>query len=175
MSGDGFERIDRKPTRLSSVLALGAAALTTAASAYSPFAFVPCLLGGLVLVAGLAGGDQRAVTTAGGLLVVGVVLGGVVGAPVAPTLVGVTGALLAVDLGSTAVAVGDQLGRRAPTARLELVHATGSVLVGAGLVAGGLVVHETAAGSQPVTGVLGLVVAAVVLFVALRRIDPVPG
>ena len=175
MSGDGLERIDRKPTRLSSVLALGAAALTTAASAYSPFAFVSCLLGGLVLVAGLAGGDQRAITTAGGLLVVGVVLGGVVGAPVAPTLVGVTGALLAVDLGSTAVTVGDQLGRRAPTARLELVHATGSVLVGAGLVAGGLVVHGTAAGSQPVTGVFGLVVAVVVLFVALRRIDPVAG
>ena len=175
MSGDGLERIDRRPTRLSSVLALGAAALTTAASAYSPFAFACCLLGGLVLVAGVVGGDQRAVTTAGGLLVVGVLVGGVVGAPVAPTLVGVAGALLAVDLGSTAVTVGDQLGREAPTARLELVHATGSVLVGTGLVTGGLVVHEAAAEGQPVTGVFGLVVAVVLLFVALRRMNPVPG
>jgi hypothetical protein len=174
MSDDGLGRIDRAPTRLSSVLALGAAVLTTATSAYSPLAFVCCLVGGLVLAAGLAGGDQRAVTTAGGLLIVGVLAGGVAGAPVAPTLVGVTGAVLAVDLGSTALAVGEQLGRKAPTTRLELVHATGSVLVGLGLVTGGVVVHEAAAGSQPVTAVFGLVVAVVVLFVALRRMEPVP-
>jgi len=175
MSGGKLGRIDRAPARLSSVLALGAAVLTTATSAYSPLAFACTLLGGLVLAAGLASGDRTAVTTAGGLLVVGVLLGGVAGAPVAPTLIGVTGGLLALDLGGMALGVGDQLGREAPTARLELVHAAGSVLVGLGLVVGGLVVHETAAGGQPVTGVFGLVVAVVVLFVALRRINPVPG
>jgi len=174
MSGDQLGRIDRAPARLSSVLALGAAVLTTAASAYSPVAFACSLLGGLVLAAGLAGGNRSAVTTAGGLLVAGVLVGGVAGAPVAPALVGVTGALLAVDLGGMALAVGDQLGREAPSARLELVHATGSALVGLVLVAGGLVVHETAAGSQPVTGVVALVVAVVVLFVALRRMPPIP-
>lgn len=173
MSGDGLDRIDRAPSRLSSVLALVAAVVTTAASAYSPWAFGPSLLGGLVLAVGLAAGDRTAVTAGSGVLVAGVLVGGVVGAPVAPTLVGVTGALLAFDFGRTALAVGEQLGREAPTARLELVHATGSLLVGLGLVTGGMLVHGAAAGTQPTTAVFGLVVAAVVLLVALQRMNPV--
>lgn len=172
MSEDSLDRIDRAPTRTSSVLALGSAVVTTAATVYSPFAFACCLLGGLVLATGLAAGNRLAVTAASGILVAGVLVGGVAGAPVTPTVVGIAGALLAFDLGSTALAVGEQLGRGAPTLRLELVHAAGSALVGLALVAGALVVHEAAAGSQPVTAVFGLVVAVVFLLVALRRMTP---
>jgi hypothetical protein len=167
-------RIDHGPTRPSSALALVAAVTTTAAGVYSPVAFAGCLVGGLVLVTGLAAGEQRAVTTGSAILVVAVLTGGAAGAPIVATLVGVTGALLALDLGSTALSLGEQLGRRAPTLRLELVHATASTLVGLGIVTAGTAVHSAAAEEQPVTAVLGLVVAAVVLLLALRRVDTVP-
>jgi hypothetical protein len=170
---DPLDRIDRAPTRASSVLALCAAVLTTGAGLYSPFALGICLLGGLALAAGLAAGAQRGVTAGSGMLVTGALAGGLVGAPVLPTLVGVTGGLLALDLGSTALTLGDQLGRAAETLRLELLHAAAGGLVGLGLVVAGLAVHETATGGQPLTAVLGLVVAVVLLSAALRRVSPV--
>lgn len=168
-------RIDHAPTRPSSALALVAAVTTTAAAVYSPVAFAGCLVGGLVLVTGLGAGEQRAVTAGSAMLVVAALAGGASGAPVVATLVGVTGALLALDLGSTALSLGEQLGRQAPTLRLELVHATASTLVGLGIVTAGTAVHSTAAEGQPVTAVLGLVIAVVLLLLALRRIDAVPG
>ncbi len=167
-------RIDHAPTRPSSALALVAAVTTTAAAVYSPLAFAGCLVGGLVLVTGLAAGEQRGVTTGSAILVVAALAGGAAGAPVVATLVGVTGALLALDLGSTALSLGEQLGRRAPTLRLELVHATASTLVGVGIVTAGTAVHSAAVEGQPATAVPGLVVAVVVLLLVLRRIEAVP-
>ncbi|ERH08745.1 MAG: hypothetical protein J07HX64_00494 [halophilic archaeon J07HX64] len=172
MSAD--HRIDRAPTRPSSALALVAAVTTTVAGVYSPVAFAGCLLGGLVLVTGLAAGEQQAVTAGSAILVVAVLAGGSSGAPVVATLVGVTGALLALDLGSTALSLGEQLGRQAPTLRLELVHAAASTLVGLGIVAAGTAVHSVVVGEQPETAALGLVVAVVVLLLALRGIEVVP-
>ena len=126
------------------------------------------------MIGGLVAGEQRSVTDGSGILVVAALISGAAGAPVVATLTGVTGALLALNLGSTALSLGDQLGRQAPTLRLELVHAAASTLVGLGVVTAGTAVHSAAGDGQPTTAVLGLVVAVVVLLLALRRIDTVP-
>jgi len=167
------DRIDRSPTLLSSALALAAAVFAVAANADAPAALLTCLLGVLVLGAGLLTGRQFAVTPGAGLLVLGSLVGGTQGVPVLATLVGVAAGLLAFDLGSTAVALGEQLGREAETAQVELVHAVASTLVGGVFVGAGFAIREAASGGQPLSGVLGLVIAVLVLIAALRRADPI--
>jgi hypothetical protein len=172
----GTERVgpvDRSPTYLSSALALGAGAVATTAGTYSVVGLAGCVAGVLVLAAGLATGRQALVTLAGGTLVGGVLVGVAGGAPALAALVGVAAALLAFDFGSTAVGLGEQLGREAPTLRLELVHAVASTLVGLGFVFGGFAIHEIAAGGQPTSAVFGLALAVVVLLAALRHAGPV--
>lgn len=174
-TGDGVGRIDRRPTPLSSGLAVVAAASTAIASAYAPLALVSGLVGLLALVVGLAVGRQAAVTVGAGTLVVGVIAAGVSGAPVLATLVGTMSALLAFDFATTALGLGEQLGRGAPTAAVELLHAATSTLVGLGVVIVAFGLHEVAVGDQPVSAVLGLLLVVVFLVAALRRSDPTPG
>lgn len=172
---DGVGQIDRSPPRLSSALALLAGLCTAALSVAAPLALTGGLVGLLALALGLALGRQPLVTVGGGLLVAGVILAGVSGAPVLVTLVGTMTALLAFDLGTTALGLGEQLGRETPSAELELVHAAASTAVGLGVVAAGFLVHEVATGGRPVSVVFGLLVVVLVSVAALRRADPVPG
>jgi hypothetical protein len=174
MSAAETADIDRSPTYLSSGLAVVAAAVTTAtAGPFSIPGLVGCVAGVAVLAAGLATGRRRLVRLAGVALVGGVLAAGLVDAPVLATLVGLAGALLAVDFGTTAVDLGTQLGRETPTGRVELLHATTSTLVGAGFVSAGFAVNEFVTGGQPLSAVFGLVLTVVVLLAALRRAEPV--
>lgn len=166
------DRVDRSPTYLSSALALVAATVATAVSPASLPALTGCVTGTALLAVGLAVGRRLLVTLAGTTLVAGVLLGATAGAPVPFTLVGVAAALLAFDLGTTAVSLGEQLGREAATERLELVHAAASTLVGLAFVTAGYAVNEVATGGQPLSAVFGLVLAVLVLLAALRRVDP---
>lgn len=168
-----MNRITRAPTYLSSGLSLWAGLVATAAAAVqSDLALLLCLFGIVALGAGLATGTQPFVTVGAGALVAGAIAGGVAGAPALSALVAVTAAILAWDLGGTAIVLGEQLGRGAPTTRLELVHAGASATVGLVTVAAGFVVYETATGGQPVSGVVGLVLAVFVLIVGLRTLEP---
>ena len=168
-----MNRITRAPTYLSSGLSLGAALVAAAAMAVqSEIALLCCLVGVAALGGGLVTGTQPFVTAGALGLLAGTIAGGIAGAPPLATLVAVTGAILAWDLGGTAIVLGEQLGREAPTARLELFHAAGSTVVGVATVAVGFVVYETATGGQPVSGVFGLVLAVFVLLVGLRTLEP---
>ncbi len=167
------DRIDRSPTLLSSALALAAAVFAATANAGVTVALLTCVPGVVVLAAGLRTGRQVAVTAGTGVLVLGSLVGGTQGGTVLATLVGVAAGLLAFDLGSTAVALGEQLGRETDTVRVELLHAGASSLVGGVFVGAGFAIREVASGGQPLSGVLGLVVAVLVLIAALRRADPI--
>lgn len=168
-----MKRITRAPTYLSSGLSLSAALVAAAAMAVqSEIALLLCLVGIVALGAGLVAGIQPFVTVGAFGLVGGTIAGGVAGAPPLATLVAVTAAVLAWDLGGTAIVLGEQLGREAPTARLELLHAAGSGLVGIATIAAGFLVYETATGGQPVSGVFGLVLAVFVLIIGLRTLEP---
>ena len=165
--------VDRSPTYLSSALALVAAVVAATVSASSPVAVLGCVAGVAVLVAGLAAGRRGLVRLAGAVLVGAALVASAAGTPVLATLVGVTTALLAVDFGTTATDLGAQLGRQTPTARVELLHATTSLLVGFGFVLAGATTDAFVAGRQPSSAVLGLIVTVIALVVALRRADPV--
>lgn len=81
------------------------------------------------------------------------------GAPPSVTFAGVAAALVAWDLGETAVDLGSHLGTRAATRRAEVVHATGSLAVGAvGVILAALSVHLF--GPLAVPGAPGRAVAA---------------
>jgi hypothetical protein len=164
--------VERSPTYLSSGLALLTAAVTTVVSTTSLVAVAGCLAGVAVLFVALFTGRRALLKLAGAVLVAAVLVASG-STSVLATLVGVTAALLAVDFGTTAVDLGAHLGRQTPTGRVELLHATASTLVGAGFVLAGATVDALVSGSQPVSALLGLIVAVIVLVVALRRVGPV--
>ncbi|QLG60377.1 DUF7519 family protein [Halorarum salinum] len=69
---------------------------------------------------------------------------------------------LAWDLGENAVNVGEQLGRRATTRRLEAAHGAGSLLVGGVAVGAGTVVSDVGSSGLPLPA-LALLLASVLL------------
>lgn len=170
-----MNRLDRSASHLSGGLALGGATIaTTAIGPYGDLSLGLCIVGGLGLAVGLAFSRQSLITAGSGTLVAAVLLAGTGGAPVIATLVGITATLLAWDFGTNALEVGAQLGQAAPTARLELVHASASTLVGLVVITVAYLVYELAAGGQPVSAVFGLLLAVLILLAAIRRVEVLP-
>jgi hypothetical protein len=158
----------RLPTRLAGGASVGAALVALAASGrYAWPAFVVGTVGLALLVLGLVRGERGPLTLGAAGLAAGGIVAGARGAPVGPTLAGVTFAVLAWDAGGTAVSLGDQLGRDAETARLEAVHLAGSAAVAAVTAAVGYGVYRAATGGRPVAALLLLLLAAVLLLATL--------
>lgn len=132
--------------------------------------FGPGTVGLAVLAVGLFVFASRRLVKAGtGLLFLSVLTVGVVRQPPLATLLG-SGVLtvLAWDAGENAIGLGDQLGRRASTYRVEAVHLGGTALVGALAVAGGRLVTDLGSPGLPLGAFLGLVTALVLLAGALH-------
>lgn len=163
-----MREIDRSPARLSRLVSVVAALLALVASGlYSWPALAVGASGLLLLVAGLVRGAREPVTGGAFCLFGSAIIAGTGGAPVAPVLVGVTAAVLAWDIGGSAISVGAQLGRDADTVRLETVHITASALVGAVVAGAGFGLYRAGPGEQPVVALALLVIAAVLLVQAL--------
>jgi hypothetical protein len=128
------------------------------------------LVGGVGLVA-LVGGLSRGVDALVSLGVLGLVLGvlvaGAAGAPAELLLVSAAASAVAWDVADQAVSLGEQVGRRADTARAEFVHAAGSALVATVAVAAAYLVFRTVAGG-PVLALALLLLGAILLASVLR-------
>jgi hypothetical protein len=160
--------IDRAPTRLSRWVSVSAAFVALGASGfYSWPALAVGTLGLLLLVVGLVRGANAAVTTGAFGLFVGGIVAGVGSAPVVPVLVSVTFAVLAWDVGGSAISIGKQLGREADTIRIEAVHMTASGVVGVVTAGVGYGLYHTGTGEEPVVTLVFLLIAAVLLVEAL--------
>lgn len=162
--------VDRSPARLGRAASVGAGLLALlSVGLYSPPALAVGGAGLILLVVALfrERGSDAAVTVGASGLFAGAILAGARGAPVAPVLVSATAAVVAWDVGSSAIGVGEQLGRDADTRRLETVHATASVLVGAVTAGVGYGLYRAGTGGRPVAALALLVVAAVLLVEAL--------
>ena len=160
--------IDRSPARLSRSASIVTGLLALVASGlYSWAALAVGAFGLLLLVIGLVRESTASVTGGAFCLFVGSVVAGAQGAPVGPVLVGVTAAVLAWDVGGSAISVGAQLGRDADTVRLEAVHIAASTVVGAVVAGTGFWLYRAGAGGKPVLALVLLVVAAVLLVEAL--------
>jgi hypothetical protein len=160
--------VDRSPARLGRVASVGAGLLALVSTGlYSWPALAAGSLGLSLLLVGLVRGANGPVSGGAFSLFLGAVLAGAGGAPVLRTLVGVTAAVLAWDVGGNAIGVGAQLGREADTTRLEAVHVASSVAVGAAVAGAGFGLYRLGTGEQPTAVLVLLAVAAVLLVEAL--------
>lgn len=159
--------IDRSPPRPSSAVALGVGILGALALATSGVAVGLSALGVVAIGIGLYRGSHTAVTLGATGQFCGVLLAGLAGAPPEFLLISIAAAVVAWDVATFAIDLGDELGRAAETGRLELVH-TGSSAALAVVAAGFGVVVYRLAGGGPALAPVALLCGAVVLAVALR-------
>lgn len=161
--------ITRAPSLLSLSVSLLAATASLAAGATTASAGLPvAALGVVVLAVGLFRGSRRLVTAGGVFLFAALLLAGAAGASPAALVLGVLFAVLAWDVGEHGIVVGEQLGREADTTRVELAHAAVTLAVGATATAVGYGLYRAAAGGQPVTALVFLLLGLVALVAALR-------
>lgn len=160
--------IDRSATRPGSVIAVTAALIAFAAGgAFSWRGLAIAALGVVILGVGLARSRHDAVTIGAAALFAGVLVAGIQGTPTPALLVGAVATMLAFDSAGTAIDLGAQLGRSAPTHRLELVHAGGTLFVGTVAATAGWSLFQLSVGARPLTAPVLLLVAALCLAVAL--------
>jgi hypothetical protein len=162
--------IDRSPAQLSSALAVTAAAIAAGTSAFtSTIGLAVGTAGFLVVLAGVFRGSRRAVTLGSVALLVAALVGGLRADAPYLLLPGVMATVLTWDLGEQAINIGEQLGRAAETTQLEATHAAGSTVVAVGAGGLGYGIYLLSSGGKPVTALVFLLVAAVVLTSALRN------
>jgi len=123
--------------------------------------------GAVVLLYGARVGARRFVTIGGALGFAGAVVGAATGLPISLALVGGAGALIAYDTAEHAVTLGVDVGARAPVGQSALVHAFGSLVVASLAAAVGYGIYEVGPTSAPVTALVALLFAAVLLTYAL--------
>jgi len=165
--------IDRSPATTSVRLAVGAAVVATIAlAAGAPASLIATAPGLLALLGGLRAERRDVVAVGAGALFVGALLAGIGGAPVEITLLGAGLAVLAWDVAGNAFEMGAQMGRDASTREAELAHASGTAAVGLGAGGLGYALFAVAEGGRPLTAVVMLSFAAVLLASALRLRTP---
>lgn len=163
-----MNKINRSPTRLSSWVAVSAAFVALGSSGFYSWPALGIGTAGFVLlVVGVVRGMPGGVTIGAFGLFMGAIIAGVRGVPVIPVLISVTTAVLAWDIGGSAISIGNQLGRDADTTRIETVHITASMSVGVVTTGVGYGLYQTGTGGQPVAAVIFLLIAAVLLVEAL--------
>lgn len=160
--------LTRKPTTLSSAITVcGALLATVVAGAGSTNGLFLGLAGVVFVAVGLYAQNHSAIDIGGGVLFVAVILGATQGGSVESTLLGAVAAVVAWDIGQSAIDLGEQLGREADTTRLEAVHAGTSTLVGLVTVTFAYALYVFAAGGQPVAAVVLLLAAAALVTIGL--------
>lgn len=157
-------RVERAPTQLSGRLAVVGAVLAAVAAASLTAAGGLLALAGTLLVVGGLGRCSRLLLMGGcAMLVGGAVLGGGSSGAALPALVGVGAGAYAWLVGEQAMNLGEQVGRRAPTRRVEAVHALsmGALVVVTGAV--GYVAYLASAPTHPQFLVLLLLLSIVLM------------
>lgn len=161
--------IDRSPTRISTVVAVGTAFVATASvGTVSTIALLVAIPGAGAVFVALYRGSRRVLSVGVIGLSLGAMLAGLEGASPGTLLVSVTAGVLTWDYATTAISVGRQLGREADTARAERAHVLVSLGVGVATIVVSMGVYRSIGGSHPVAAVFFLLVAAVLLIGALR-------
>ncbi|MFB6266288.1 MAG: hypothetical protein ABEI31_01410 [Halodesulfurarchaeum sp.] len=161
---------DDRPVRLGMALSLGLG-LTAALFAGSGTSggVGVALLGGALLLGGL-GLARRSLLTAGGVLLFMAHLFRIwLGGGLTLSLVGATFAVAAWDVGEHAIDLGEYVGRSARSRHAVLAHAAASLAVGLVPVGLGYGVYLLAPGGRPVSALVLLLLAAVLVTLGLRR------
>lgn len=161
------------PAGYSRALATVAAGLVVAlavAGGVGPVGVAFAGLGALLVVAGLAAW-RRPLVLVGAAATAGAVLyAGATGLGTPSVLAAGAGAVVAYDLGENALSLREQVGDAAPTARVELLHAVGSVVLATTAAALGYAVFRATdtAGLGSTSGVVALLSGSALLAWLLR-------
>lgn len=172
MSGHVTSSLDHAPTRLSTLLAVGAALVAVLTISFSSILLaIPVGVVALVLIGlGLAGGYRTPIGLGVGLLFFGLILiGTFLGAGVESLLTGTLACILTWDLGENAINVGEQLTRDAPTVRTEGFHAVASVMTGVVGSAIAYGIYAVASGGKPLPALVLMLAGTVLLGWQIRR------
>ena len=158
-----------KPSPVGSAIGILAGLLATAAAVgFSAPAAVSSLAGMVVLLIGIVLPRPGLITGGAVFLVAGVVLAGLSGAPGVAVGVGFVGAVVAWDVSHNSLSHGRQVGRDAPTASTEAIHAGASLLVGFVGVGMGYGIFSFAGTGQPASAVALLTIGAIALVLAVK-------
>lgn len=125
-------------------------------------------IGGVVTVGSVVAGVKRGVFLGIGGVFAGVVYAGATGSGVGTVVIAAVATIVAYDAGHLAVDLGGTMRATGITTRAELTHLGGTTIVAAGAAAVGVTGYELAAGEQPVTALVALLLAGVILLWALR-------
>lgn len=156
------------PRATAAVSAFAALAVVAALVPLLSVGLVAALLGAVLVGLGLIRGSPRSVTAGAGLQFAGVVLAGAVGLAPVQAVIATGAAIVAWDVGTHTVVLGQQLGATDAAVRAQLVRG-GSSLGGVGTISAAVVtVFVAARGEYPVSALGALMAAAVVLLVVLR-------
>lgn len=167
--------VDRSPTKPGTVISLTAGILAVFVLGVTmPPSAGLAIPGVAVIGVGLHYGREQVVTGGGLVLFAGVLVAGVGGGGVGPTLIGGALAVLAWDAAVNAVELGEQVGYQAETRSAELSHAAGTVAVGFGTAVAAYALYVPFEGGRPIVSVVLLTAAAVLLASALRVGRPTP-
>lgn len=166
----GLAKTNYTPTRLSQLLAVGSSLLALILLATSVPAILFAASGTVSLIGGIRIGKQQAVLLGATALSVAILLASVSGAQPIPLLIATVANVLAWDSGERAITLGEQLGGKASTQEIEVMHSatTGGVLTAAAL--GSYIVFRITTGAQPALALVTLLIAALLLIVALERL-----
>jgi hypothetical protein len=159
---------DPRPPTVAVLPAIAAAALSVlAVAAGSTTGLILSGPGAAAVAYGARDATRRYVTVGGALAFAGAVVGAATGLPMSLAMVGGVAAVVAYDTGEHAVTLGVDVGSEAPVAQSVLVHAAASVAVASLVAALGYGIYVFGPASLPVTGLVALLFAAVLLAYAL--------
>lgn len=160
---------DRSPARFSSaasiLLAVGA---TLSGGLYSWLSLGLGTISTMLVLYGIVQHSQRSVEWGAAVLFTSVVVGATHGAPHGMILVGVVGSVMTYDASTTAIELGEQLGRNANTIRIEAVHFIASLGIGVFTVSTGHLIFEVTTGGYPVTTLVFFVIATILLLASIQ-------
>lgn len=160
---DGFQQQDGlyNPPVMSVSIALVAALVSVGAIANVSLELAGAgALATAILGIGLARGSTRFLIAASVLLFSCVLIAGIIGMPLAISLVGVAGTLIAYDSATYAVRLGKQTTKATSTWRAETLHHTITALVIGGAAVAGTALFLTGPGNLPVGALFVLVLSA---------------
>lgn len=163
--------IEVGPTRTGKAVATAAslAAVAGLVVAGVAAALIPAGLAAIATVAGLRRGNRRAITVAGVLGAVAVIVAGALDGRTIPVLVATGCAVVSWDAAETAVTNGQQVGRTtttAPTERAHIAATAGVLVVGAGTAYG---IYRLSRSGLSTAAVLALLAGGILLLIALQQ------
>lgn len=163
--------VTHRPARVSGGVALTAAFLAVLSTIFgSILGFLVSFLGLIGLALGLVVFmSQRVALSSTGVIFLGVIISGLLGAPAEIVVFGALATILAFDIAQNAFSIGEQLSAQSETTYGEIVHVGASFLAGAVTVVLAIGIYTIAGEGYAIPALALLLLAGIALGWAIRQ------